>query len=235
MKYPLILMSALALAACQGSEVPQASSQAPSMPAQHEQPVKQAHSEAASQRPMADADKAMAVKKPEPENTARGMQQMAESSGRPASRASLKQALEQPAKPEVQKPAATVPEAAPAPEAAPVERPVEKAPAGDVAHGKTLARKCQACHNFNDRRKVGPGLAGIFGRKAGTMRDMRYSDALARGGWSWDEAHLAAWLCDSRAAVKTFSGDAAAKTKMPAQRICDAKDQADLIAFLKTL
>lgn len=106
---------------------------------------------------------------------------------------------------------------------------------GDAVKGKALARKCLTCHNLNERKKVGPGLKGVVGRKAGQMTDMKYSSALRQGGWVWDEANLAAWICDSKKAVKILSGDASATTKMPAQRICDARKQADLIAFLKTL
>jgi len=108
-------------------------------------------------------------------------------------------------------------------------------PAGDMVKGKALARKCMACHAFSDKKKMGPGLKAIVGRKAGSMAGMNYSEALAAGSWSWNEQNLAGWLCDSKAAVKALSGDAKAKTKMPAQRICEADRQADLIAFLKTL
>ncbi|MDX8401833.1 MAG: c-type cytochrome, partial [Mariprofundaceae bacterium] len=108
-------------------------------------------------------------------------------------------------------------------------------PAGDAAKGARIGRKCLSCHHTTARRKVGPGLAGVFGRKVGQMPDMKYSPALAHGGWHWDAAHLAAWVCDSRAAVRRFSGDPSAVTKMPSQRICDPARQADLIAWLKTL
>jgi len=106
---------------------------------------------------------------------------------------------------------------------------------GDAGKGKSLARKCAACHNFNDKKKVGPGLQAVVGRKAGSMSDMHYSDSLASASWSWNETNLAAWLCDSKQAVKTLTGDASASTKMPAQRICDPVKQADMFAFLKTL
>jgi len=107
--------------------------------------------------------------------------------------------------------------------------------AGNPVNGKSLARKCQTCHNFNERKKVGPGLKGVFGRKVGQMPDMKYSPALKQGSWVWNEANLAAWMCDSKKAVKSLSGDVSATTKMPAQRVCDVGKQADLIAFLKTL
>jgi len=107
--------------------------------------------------------------------------------------------------------------------------------AGDAAKGKRLAQKCKACHNFTAKKKVGPGLQGVFGRKAGIMPDMKYSAALAAGSWVWEGKNLAAWMCDSKKAVKSLSGNPSAKTKMPPQRICDAAKQADLIAYLKTL
>jgi len=122
-----------------------------------------------------------------------------------------------------------------------VEKVIPSAPAQSVAmlgnaiRGKSIARKCQACHRFTDKRKVGPGLKGIVGRKAGIMPDMKYSAALKAGGWVWTIQALSAWDCDSKKAVKVLSGNPAAKTKMPAQHICDATKQADLMAFLKTL
>jgi len=106
---------------------------------------------------------------------------------------------------------------------------------GDAAKGKKIARKCQTCHNFTAKKKVGPGLKGVFGRKAGIMPDMKYGKSLAAGGWVWDEKHLDMWDCDSRKAIKVFSGDPSAKTKMPPQRICEPAKLANLIAFLKTL
>lgn len=140
----------------------------------------------------------------------------------------------------VSKPVATVQKTIVAPKkpvvavkkAAAVPAPVAM---GDAVKGKAKARKCAACHNFNDKKKVGPGLAGVVGRKAGTMADMKYSQALSTATWSWNEKNLALWLCDSKEAVKTLSGNPGASTKMPSQRICDAADQANLIAYLKTL
>ncbi len=123
--------------------------------------------------------------------------------------------------------------------AAPVAtKAVASAAAGDAASGKKLARKCAVCHSFDAKNKMGPGLAGIFGREAGSAAGFSYkfTDFIKPGkAWSWDEAHLAAWVCDSTQGVKSFTGDASAKTKMGVQRICDPAAQADLIAYLKTL
>ena len=116
--------------------------------------------------------------------------------------------------------------------------PVAKMASGDAAKGSLVARKCAVCHNFDAKNKMGRGLAGIFGREAGAVAGFGYKfTAFIQPGktWRWDEVHLAAWVCDSTKAVKSFTGDDGAKTKMGAQRICDSAAQADLIAFLKTL
>ncbi|EAU53869.1 c-type cytochrome [Mariprofundus ferrooxydans] len=95
--------------------------------------------------------------------------------------------------------------------------------------------KCKACHNFTEKKKVGPGLAGVFGRHVGIMPDMNYSADVKGGDWSWDEAHLREWMCNSKKAVKEFTGNPKARTKMPAQKICDAAKQDEVLAKLKSI
>jgi len=121
--------------------------------------------------------------------------------------------------------------------------PLAHVTAGNAGRGKRLARKCTVCHDFGPKKKVGPGLGagngmpGIYGRKAGASPGFKYKFTRYIKGeaWVWDDAHLAAWLCDSKSAVKTFTADTSAKTKMPKQKICDPDSQADIIAYLKTL
>lgn len=122
------------------------------------------------------------------------------------------------------------------------EMPAASAPVVDnaklVADGKALSRKCAVCHNFDAKAKVGPGLGGVFGRQAGSMPGFSYTFAgFIKPGqaWHWDAAHLSRWMCDAPAAIKEFTGNASARTRMPAQRVCDADKQAALIAYLKTL
>lgn len=110
--------------------------------------------------------------------------------------------------------------------------------ASAAAKGRLLAGKCAACHYFNSTNKVGPGLAGVFGRKAGSMPGYNYEfTSYIKPGkvWRWDDAHLAAWMCNSSEIVTAFTGDASARTSMASQHVCDPAEQADLIAFLKTL
>jgi len=94
--------------------------------------------------------------------------------------------------------------------------------------------KCRACHDFGDKNKVGPGLKGIFGRKAGTHPGFKYSDSLKNANWVWDEEHLRKWIKNSKKAIKEFTGNPKAKTKMGKQNV-KGKKADKIIAFLKTL
>ncbi len=106
---------------------------------------------------------------------------------------------------------------------------------GDVHRGASLAKQCAMCHTFTDKRKLGPGLQGIMGRKVGVMPDMKYSPDLASGTWVWNAEQMAMWVCDAKEAVKSLSKNPDARTKMPALHLCNPEKQADLIAFLRTL
>jgi len=94
--------------------------------------------------------------------------------------------------------------------------------------------KCKACHDFGSKNKVGPGLAGVFDRKAGGTDFAKYSDALKSGAWVWNEENLRNYLYDGKKAIKELTGDDGAKTKMPPQKLKGAKMD-EVIAFLKGL
>ena len=68
---------------------------------------------------------------------------------------------------------------------------------GDAAAGATAFARCRACHLFDDtgRHRVGPNLAGVFGRTSGTVEDFpRYSENMLTSGIVWDDATLDSWL-----------------------------------------
>ncbi|BAF86958.1 cytochrome c [Azorhizobium caulinodans ORS 571] len=64
-------------------------------------------------------------------------------------------------------------------------------------------RQCGTCHTTNaaDQPRQGPTLAGVFGRKAGSVEGFRYSPGFAKADFSWDEAHLDAWLTNPQAVI----------------------------------
>ncbi len=100
------------------------------------------------------------------------------------------------------------------------------AAAADAERGEQIFRKCAACHTTEagGRNRVGPRLAGLFGRTAGTVADFRYTDALKSSGIVWDETTLDAYLKDSEGFVPG--------TKMYGGLTLDV-DRADLIAYLR--
>ena len=100
--------------------------------------------------------------------------------------------------------------------------------AGDAAAGEKVFAQCKACHeNEKGVNKVGPTLKGVVGRKAASVPDYKYSEAMiAKGaeGVVWDEATLTAYLPDPKAFVP--------KTKMAFAGLKKPEDVADVIAYL---
>ena len=98
---------------------------------------------------------------------------------------------------------------------------------GDAARGKRVFNKCKACHLLEDtgKKKIGPHLAGIFGRKAGSIAGFRYSKAMKKADIVWDEKTLDSYIAKPR---KFLKGN-----KMAFAGVRKAKDRADVIAYLK--
>ena len=98
---------------------------------------------------------------------------------------------------------------------------------GDAAAGATAFARCRACHLFDDtgRHRVGPNLAGVFGRTAGTVGDFpRYTDPMKASGIVWDDDTLNTWL--------SGPGEMVVGTTMK-MVITDETMRANIIAFLK--
>ena len=101
------------------------------------------------------------------------------------------------------------------------------ASAQDAASGKQAFAQCAACHAANSTNGLGPSLQGIVGRKAGAFPGFRYSRAMKNAGVAWDDKNLDAFLSDPQ---KLVPGNV-----MPFSGVADAKQRADLIAYLKTV
>ena len=97
---------------------------------------------------------------------------------------------------------------------------------GDAERGKTLFGRCATCHATTAQNKVGPGLAGVFGRLAGTAPNFHYSKAMVGYAKRWDDQTLDSYLA---APTKVVPGTAML-VAVPA-----ASDRADIIAYLKTV
>ena len=94
---------------------------------------------------------------------------------------------------------------------------------GDAARGEMVYQACQDCHSL-DKNDVGPRHRGVFGRKAGSLPDYDYSDALKSANIVWNEETLDKWLTDPQAVApgaKMFF------------HLDNPQDRADVIAYLK--
>ena len=93
---------------------------------------------------------------------------------------------------------------------------------------KQFARKCSVCHSLtvSSKRRAGPTLYGVFGRKVGAVEDYPYSKELTEMDLIWNEETIDLLFKDGPDIVTPGS-------KMPVQRIKDKQDRADLISFLK--
>jgi cytochrome c len=95
---------------------------------------------------------------------------------------------------------------------------------GDAVHGKAVFEKrCTGCHALEADRE-GPRLAGVYGRKAGSVAGFTYSTGLKNLGVTWNDATLEKWLSDPDIVVK----DNNMSFSVP-----KAEERRDLIAFLK--
>lgn len=98
---------------------------------------------------------------------------------------------------------------------------------GDAARGAKVFRTCAACHSLRpDHNMTGPSLAGIWGRKAGSLASFeRYSPALKSSGVVWEAKSLDAWLKNP--------ADFIPHNRMTFVGINVESARADLLAFLK--
>ncbi len=96
-------------------------------------------------------------------------------------------------------------------------------------------RRCQMCHDFTTgENKIGPSLKGVIGRKAGTYPGYEYTFTKYIKGepWVWTEAKLRKWDNNSERAVREFTGNPEAKTKMPRQSFTGVAED-NIITYIK--
>jgi cytochrome c2 len=105
----------------------------------------------------------------------------------------------------------------------------EDAPQGNAEAGKTIFnRQCAVCHSPQaGQNKLGPSLAGVFGRHSAEAPGFNYSPAMHQANRTWDAATLDTYLRDPRAAVPG--------TRMIFAGLKDDHQRADVIAYLETL
>jgi len=93
---------------------------------------------------------------------------------------------------------------------------------------KIFESRCVSCHESAppSTSTLGPSLASIFGKKAGSGNSGVHSRALAESGIVWTRASLRSYLSDP--------GRAVPGTIMP-MRVENPKELEDLLNYLETL
>jgi cytochrome c len=93
---------------------------------------------------------------------------------------------------------------------------------------RQFARKCSVCHSLieDDQHRAGPSLAGLFGRRAGSIPGYSYSQALTKSAIVWNAQTINRLFEEGPDIVTPGS-------KMPMQRMVRDKDRTDLIIYLE--
>lgn len=99
----------------------------------------------------------------------------------------------------------------------------------NIAAGQAAFAICTGCHvaEKGAASTAGPNLYGIIGRKAGSVQDFAYSEALSGANLVWDEAQLNAYIANPLGAVPG--------TSMVAGAVEDADARAAIIAYLAAI
>ncbi len=101
----------------------------------------------------------------------------------------------------------------------------EAAPPDPAAGRKVFATTCAVCHGL-EHVKLGPPLADVFGRRAGTAPGYPYSAALAGSAITWTATNLDKWL----SGPQSFIPGAQMPMGLP-----DPIRRRDVIAYLESL
>lgn len=100
---------------------------------------------------------------------------------------------------------------------------------GDPIAGRAIFQHvCQNCHSAEiGLNKVGPSLWNVVDRIPATVQDYVYSDAMKANKTPWSAESLNTYLADPRGDVHG--------AKMFFKGLPEAKDRADVIAYLRML
>ena len=88
---------------------------------------------------------------------------------------------------------------------------------------------CRTCHSMKEGdNRLGPSLAGVVGRKAGSLAGFAFSPSMQNSGITWDEATLDKFIANPDQVVngnkmKPFGG------------ISDAGQRGEIVAYLKSI
>lgn len=98
----------------------------------------------------------------------------------------------------------------------------------DQGHGaRVFANECGVCHSVNKGvvGMMGPNLAGVVGRKSGSLEGFNYSQAMRNKDINWQAENIAQLIAQPQAFVPG--------TYMPYMGLASADDRQAVVCFLK--
>jgi cytochrome c len=99
-------------------------------------------------------------------------------------------------------------------------------PEADVAKGQLVFNN--ACRTKEGDNRLGPHLYKIVGRKAGSLPNCGYSNAMKSADFVWDEAKLNRFIANPEEIVP-------GNNMKPYGGLASADDRAKILAFLRSL
>jgi cytochrome c len=96
----------------------------------------------------------------------------------------------------------------------------------DASGQVAFNNSCRTCHTLNEGdNRLGPNLHSVIGRKAGSLQDYNYSNAMKQAGFTWDQEKLDQFIANPDQVVpghnmKPFGG------------LSSNEDRKKIIAFL---
>lgn len=98
----------------------------------------------------------------------------------------------------------------------------------DTSGQQLFNNACRTCHTTKEGdNRIGPHLHNIIGRKAGSLPNYRYSEAMQSADFVWDEDKLGRFIEHPDALVP-------GNGMTPYTGVRSAEDKAKIIAFLKS-
>jgi cytochrome c len=98
----------------------------------------------------------------------------------------------------------------------------------DQGHGaQVFANECAVCHSVTQGAAgmMGPNLAGVVGRKSGSLAGFNYSQAMRNKDINWQAENIAQLITQPQAFVPG--------TYMPYMGLASAEDRQAVVCFLK--